>query len=221
MLKIAVFDGGWGGENVADYLATELNIIEVIRIIDWANAPYHNKTLAEICMLAENNLASFINKVDVIVLGGYVVSMALEYLSQRYPKQKFISVGVDRDYLSESKHAPHRVTVFMNHLLLHSEFHQLICQHFPHSEVLAPNCSDEEAMIDLGECGTPNLCRKLDRGHMGSEIIILLNTHFWHLQCELEESTSWRTAVVDFRKKLLRDLCTSLKLRGVDGGRPI
>ena len=47
MLKIVVFDGGWGGELVADYLAEELQTIEIERVIDWKHAPYDNKTISE------------------------------------------------------------------------------------------------------------------------------------------------------------------------------
>ncbi len=44
MLRIVVFfDSGWGGELVARYLEQELEIVEVIRVIDWGHAPYSEK----------------------------------------------------------------------------------------------------------------------------------------------------------------------------------
>ena len=38
MLKIVIFDGGFGGELFADQLEAELDVVEVIRVIDWRNA---------------------------------------------------------------------------------------------------------------------------------------------------------------------------------------
>ena len=38
MLKVVVFDGGYGGEFFADRLQDELPVIEIIRVIDWRNA---------------------------------------------------------------------------------------------------------------------------------------------------------------------------------------
>ena len=82
MLKIVVFDGGWGGELVADYLAEELQTIEIERVIDWKHAPYDNKTISEIESLSEDCLRPYVGKVDLIVLGGYATSLALEFLEQ-------------------------------------------------------------------------------------------------------------------------------------------
>ena len=38
MLKVVVFDGGYGGEFFADQLEAELPILDIIRVIDWRNA---------------------------------------------------------------------------------------------------------------------------------------------------------------------------------------
>lgn len=80
MLKVVVFDGGCGGEAVAEFLAEELQVVEIIPVIDWNHAPYDNQDSCEICRLADMSLQKYIGKVDLIVLGGYVASMALEFL---------------------------------------------------------------------------------------------------------------------------------------------
>lgn len=221
MLKVVVFDGGWGGENVANYLERELNIIEVIRIIDWAHAPYQNKTLAQICALAKQALAGFINKVDAIILGGYIPTLAIEYLRYYYPNQVFIGVGIDRDYLFEAKESPRHVMLLMNTMLRESEIHQAVRQHFPNSRISTPNCSNLEGMSDAGLDTVKYLPAELASGSAPPDLVLLLNTHFWHLHQPIQALWSWRTQVIDFRKKLLRDLCIALKLRGVDGGRPL
>ena len=38
MLKVVVFDSGYGGELFADYLEEELPLVDIVRVIDWRNA---------------------------------------------------------------------------------------------------------------------------------------------------------------------------------------
>ena len=38
MLKIAVFDGGYGGDFFAEWLKEEIPVVEIDRVIDWRNA---------------------------------------------------------------------------------------------------------------------------------------------------------------------------------------
>jgi len=48
-------------------------------------------------------------------------------------------------------------------------------------------------------------------------VVYLLGTHFWTIAQDLQELLGYNVAVVDFRRKLLHDVCLALKLRGVDG----
>ena len=56
MLKIVVFDSGYGGELFADYLENELPVTDIIRVVDWRNADkmQHNARLTR--RLAEEAL---------------------------------------------------------------------------------------------------------------------------------------------------------------------
>ena len=38
MLKVVVFDSGFGGELFADYFEEEMPVVEIVRVIDWRNA---------------------------------------------------------------------------------------------------------------------------------------------------------------------------------------
>ena len=38
MIKVLIFDSGYGGELFADWLNEEMPILDIIRIIDWRNA---------------------------------------------------------------------------------------------------------------------------------------------------------------------------------------
>lgn len=67
---------------------------------------------------------------------------------------------------------------------------------------------EEEEAGEIVDCGT-----------LKPDVVLLLNTHFWEVKAELEEIFGWRVRVLDFREKLLHDVCAALKLRGVHGGR--
>lgn len=90
MLKIAVFDTGYGGELFADQLEKELPTTEIIRIIDWRNAEkLTNRSSAR--KIIENALKPYINRVNLIVIANYYTSATvLNYLKRKYKNQKFI-----------------------------------------------------------------------------------------------------------------------------------
>lgn len=50
-----------------------------------------------------------------------------------------------------------------------------------------------------------------------TDVVLLLDTHFWDIKTELEHLFGYGTRVLDFRQKLLHDVCRELGLRGVDG----
>lgn len=161
MLKIVVFDGGWGGELVADYLAEELRTIEVERVIDWEHAPYDNKTVSEIEGLSGDCLRPYVGKVDLIVLGGYAVSLALESLERQYPTQKFVGMGINYYRILKSRSYPSQIAIFVDSILIESDFCQEIRQKLPYSTIIAPDCSGWEDLINIGEMSKEVLCLEL------------------------------------------------------------
>lgn len=264
MLKIVVFDGGCGGEAVAEYLAEELQVVEIIQVIDWKHAPYDNKTSQEVCQLADELLRKYIGKVDLIVLGGYTVSMALEFLQGRYTEQKFIGMGVNYYRILKSKAYPERITVIMNEQLVRDKLCEELHENLPFSTLAIPDCSGWEDLTnksklsidilrrDLGtyfelrpksnremareramERATPMVDRLVQekrlkarglqnsatRRLIRSDAVLILNTNCWRFVEELEYVFGYRARVLDFRQKLLHDVCTALGLLGVDGER--
>lgn len=57
------------------------------------------------------------------------------------------------------------------------------------------------------------------RNELRPDVVLLLNTHFWDIKLELEGLFGYKVRVLDFREKLLHDVCAALKLRGVHGKR--
>lgn len=287
MLKIVVFDTGWGGELVADYLGQELEVVEVVRVIDWGGGAYNDRTRAEIDCLVEENLRSYIGQVDLIVLGGYVVSLAAEYLCERYPEQKFVGMGVNYHLILRSRRYPEQIAILASPLLDGIMLQEELQVNLPYSTLIATDCARWEELIDndlmteevlradlscdfalrsgrltfssqipakkldaVAHTAPPNIAKcpmllaAIERfeaasaaaakdeerfleqmteqprvGSLRPNAVLLLNTHFWGLKPELERIFGYGVRVLDFREKLLHDVCAALHLRGVHGQR--
>ena len=294
MLKIVVFDGGWGGEIVASYLRRELEMVEVIKAIDWRNIPYEEKSLGEIYILTKKYLAPYIGKVDLIVLGGYTVSTALGQLQAEYPQQNFISVGISYKCLLNLRQPPKQIALLCDGALVETSLCDDLQEVLPESTLIIPDTVGWEQLLNMGEMTSeilrwelqeyfalrkPSQCqanlaratrpdRNILKGQLrlqvleflarehsfaiptkttemslnydcpndtddvsdgydnGAELaeellrpdtILLLNTHYWDIKDELQDLFGPRVRIMDFRAKLLHDVCLALGLRGVDG----
>lgn len=304
MLKIVVYDGGWGGEVVANFLSSELQTVEIIKVSDWQNAPYETKSFADVQHFAEQNLAPFINKVDAIVLGGYLTSTLLGFLRQTYPQQIFVGVSIDYRLIpANSQQSDSQIVCLMSRLILKTPIWTNLQRALPDATLIAPDCSGWEELIEIGAMSSQILRQELSpyfflpknrpekrrpssitsevasqvpsmatsapkktdllftslnhktpasanltnesplraqiqhflnlkdpfpteetwspfpasspRYHASS--IVILNTHYWDLQDELSETFGRHIPIIDFRQRLLHDLCLALKLRGLDG----
>ncbi|MBR3252581.1 hypothetical protein IKF84_00710, partial [Candidatus Saccharibacteria bacterium] len=93
MLKIVVFDSGYGGELFADRLEETFPIVEVIRVIDWRNADKFLKSPKKARREALDALRPYIGRVDLIVLANYYLSTtSLKYFSRKFKNQKFLGL---------------------------------------------------------------------------------------------------------------------------------
>jgi len=91
MLKIAVFDTGYGGELFADRLEQELPVVDVIRVIAWRNAKRIEEHPFTARKVTEESLRPYIGNVDLLVIANYQISATcLSYLRRKYPEQKFV-----------------------------------------------------------------------------------------------------------------------------------
>jgi len=262
MLKIIVFDGGWGGKIVANFLATELRIAEVTPVIDWDNAPYDEKTLTEVCRYTEKMLLPYIGKVDLIVLGGYTASFAMEYLQRRHRNQKFVGMEINYYRILKSRIYPYNIVAMMNTALIDTPLCETMRQKLSASTIFIPDCSgwedlankgalsmkkmraDLESYFELapeGKCYDDNdsdtILEKIMKEKYLSEsasshpskpsglplvrsnVVLLLNTNFWELREDIEKLFGYNVRVLDFRQKLLHDVCAALNLLGVHGER--
>ena len=81
---VVVFDCGWGGEIIGDFIAEEIPF-RVEKVIDYKNAQYGEKDFEEMKELVEQALLKYIGKVRVIVLADAVMALELmDYLQKKY-----------------------------------------------------------------------------------------------------------------------------------------
>ena len=105
MLRIVVLDSGFGGELFADKLEENLQVMEIIRVIDWRNADKYLHNKKEARRAAEEALKPYLGRVDLIVIANYFLSVtSLKFFLRKYKNQKFIgldlpmpSTFIDRD----------------------------------------------------------------------------------------------------------------------------
>lgn len=266
MLKIVVYDLGWGGELVADYLETELQMVEVVRVNAGNKRPKNrikvsgttdvlseletdfDLTKDELYCDATTALAEYLGKVDLIVLGGYTVSELFGRLCREYPEQHFTKLDIDIRHILHSRSEPRQVAILMNRMDTGSSLCQTIRLSLPAATLLLPDCAAWEKLIDedLMDFETLYHTFALDfvlrdnvmqhrplvktlqagigledppasRHQYRPDTILLLSTHFWAVKTEIERLFGYTARVIDFREKLLHDVCRTLELRGVDG----
>ena len=103
MLKVVVFDGGYGGEIFADFLEQSLPVVETIRVIDWRNAGRLLESPRKARRVAKDALRPYIGRADLVVIANHLVALTgLKYLRKVFPKQEFI--GLELPELKE--HGP-------------------------------------------------------------------------------------------------------------------
>ena len=124
MLKIAIFDSGFGGELFADELQEKLDVVEVIRVIDWRNAEGILKDKKAAREKAEAALRPYIGNVDLIILANYfVTATSLGYFRKKYKDQKFLGFElkhpgtfIDRNTVILGTEALTKTLAFRNYL---------------------------------------------------------------------------------------------------------
>lgn len=214
MLKIVVFDSGWGGDLIGDYLERELPI-KVERVIDWKNGPYSEKSPGQIMFLTEEKLRPYIGDADVIVLTETATALTtIEYLRRKYPEQAFVGYGWD---LPELIGRLSNAMILTSETAKRSEIYQRSKAMFSGEILVEPECRGWERKIDNDDL--PDELIEQAVGNFRGTILVY-NPIFIDIEPRLRAAASEKAKVIDMRRALLRDVCLALKLRGVDGYAP-
>lgn len=214
MIKIAIFDSGYGGEAFADCLENEINVVETIRVIDWRHAEIYQTNPRMARSFALEALQPYIGKVDLIVLANHLLSItSLKYFRRKYPQQKFLGLElkspdtfVKRDVLILATKA---VTKTM-------EYHGFI---FGLKRKVKTLTADQWlSKIDDGELTQTEiddtLLRFINHENIKPGEVILACSHFQDIIPNLKKSLGYRTRIYSSFDDAIRETCKTLRIRG-------
>lgn len=214
MLKIVVYDSGYGGEIFADQLEKELPTVEVIRVIDWRNAeqllmdPRKGKKLAAL------SLRPYIGRVDLIVFTNYLLSATSQnYFSKKFRNQKFAFIRPNWDKSQKRKKC----------LILTTKAFAKTTEHLANkiylwkkSKTLA--LDSWPSKIDDGELRLDEIKENLTlltlQSNWYPEEVIITCSQFSDIRRELKSVLGYKTKILDGNDALIRDICKSLHIRG-------
>ena len=212
MLKVVVFDSGYGGELFADYLEEELPIIEVIRVIDWRNAEQILKNPKLAREAAEKALQPYIGKVDLIVFANHLLSItSLKYFCREYKQQPFIGLKLN------NKNITGRPTLVLTTKSITKTFYYFWFLRQTQAKTII--FDDWPTLIDDGELTNHKIKRDLklllaQNDNFKPEQIVLGCSQFVDLKSELIKFFGHNIKIIDGFEPALREVCQTLKLRG-------
>lgn len=213
MLKVVVFDNGYGGEFFADVLKEELPVIEIIRVIDWRHAKEIQENPRKARRLAKDALRPYIGKVDLIIFANYLLSLtSVKYFCRRYKNQRFIGLNLKipdtpskKEVLILVTKAITRTPGYLNYLFhIHRKSKTIVLESWP-------------AKIDDGELTKTEIeqaLRNFIKDRCGSKEIVLACSQFYDLRPELYSIFGQNLKIYDGFNDTIREICKILKVRG-------
>ncbi|MDO4611951.1 MAG: hypothetical protein Q4B29_00595 [Candidatus Saccharibacteria bacterium] len=212
MLKIVVFDSGYGGELFADLLEEKLGVVEVIRVIDWRNAKFYLDNPREARKLAEIALRPYLGRVDLIFFANHILSMtSLKYFCRHYKQQPFLGFKLpapkdQKRTLILATKAVAKTISFKNYLF------RLKADRM----ILTPDAWP--ALIDDGELTLNEISSTLESiKSFNPEQIMLICGQFSDIKPELRSALSANIKIQDSFDDSFREVCKTLKIRGAAG----
>lgn len=212
MLKVVVFDSGFGGELFADYFREEIPIINIIRVIDWRNAEKYLDRPRVARRLAKEALRPYIGRVDLIILANHLLSItSLKYFQKKYRKQLFIGFGlkrpesfVKRDVLVLTTRAVAKTVNYKRFLFRLKR------------RVGTLTVDDWLEKIDDGKLETQEIEETLEMPaqKLKPKEVVLGASQLNDIKMELNEILGQNVKIYDCYKDTLRKACRVLKIRG-------
>lgn len=218
MLKIVVFDTGYGGEFFADQLERELPVIEVLRVINWRDAEKVLSSRKNARKIVEQSLKPYLNEVDLIVFANYYLTIvALKYFRRRYKKQKFLGL--------ELKHPDTFLKRDLLLLSVNSVSKTISFRYFKlkinrNTRVL--NVDSWPLKIDDGELSLAEINQEIKsfislNKNYHPEEVILTSAQFNDIKSELRRTLGQNLKIYDGFNDLIIRISKALNLRGRTG----
>ena len=217
MLKVVVFDGGYGGELFADKLKEELPVVEVIRVIDWRNADKLLLSPKDARRITEESLRPYINNVDLIVFSNHLLSLtSLDYFKRKYRKQKFIGL----DLRMPDSFVKHNILILTTKAVARTRKYQNFIFHLKrkHKTLTLDSWPDK---IDDGELSETEINETLKnylfKVKFEPKEIILACAQFSDIKNEIKNVLGKSIKIYDSFDITIRAIYKELKIRGRTG----
>lgn len=215
MLKIVVFDSGYGGELFADLLSDELPVAEIIRVIDWRDADKILDSPRQARKIAERCLRPYINQVDLIIFANHLLSItSLKYFKRKYKSQKFLGLDLRKPDTFVKKDLLILTTKAVAKTIT---FHNFVFQLKRKTTVFT--LDDWPGLIDDGELDTLDIKNTLEARLLKNNLespteIILACSQFNDIKRELKNIFGQNLRIYDSFDEALRAVFRALHLRG-------
>lgn len=208
MLKIVVFDSGYGGELLADYLESRLPVVEITREIDWRNAESSQHSAKIARRAAERSLRPHLNRVDLIIFANYLLSTtSLKYFRRKYPHQAFL--GIKLEHPGNYKPSTY---ILATSALAKTISYKLFVHRIKGKTLIL---DDWPILIDDGELGHSKVRRDLSTIMPDKpDQIILGCSQFVDLEDELRRVLGHNVKILNNFEEVFRQTCRTLKIRG-------
>ena len=210
MLKIVVFDSGFGGELFADYLEEELPVVEIIRVIDWRHADLLQDDQHSARKTAEEALAPYIGKVDMIVFANYLLTVtSLRYFRKKYETQKFTGLNL---YFEDSRGESSTVVLTTRALARTTRYRYYARRIKARTVVL----NDWPILIDDGELSHEKFCLDLlpSKLNYAPTKLILALGQLRELEPKLRDFYGHNIKIIDHFEDTFQEICHTLKIKG-------
>ena len=213
MLKIVVFDSGYGGEFLADKIEEELPVIDVIRVIDWRNADKILTSPKEARRIAREDLKPYIGRVDLIVFANHLITAtSLKFFRRKFKNQRFIGLGLKKPKTPTKDSTVILITKAITKTISYYNF----IFHLNHKPKTITLDSWPEK-IDDGELTFSEINDTLkdlvDRSTCSQEIFLFCS-QLYDIKSELVKLFGNTVKIHDGFNDSIREICRILKIKG-------
>ena len=214
MLRIVIFDSGYGGELLADRLKEELPVAEIVRVIDWRNAKKLQSSARAARSVARSALRPYIGRVDLIVFANYLLTAtSLKYFQRKFRGQKFLGVGLTHPGTFCKQHTLILTTTALAKTM---SYRRYLLQLRRKVDTLCLDTWPE--LIDDGELTYDEIRYRLEKffekkGYVSDEIILACS-QFKDIENSLRQVTRNRAKIYDSSDDVVCKTCQVLKIRG-------
>ena len=214
MIKVLIFDSGYGGELFADWLNEEMPILDIIRIIDWRNAETILKSPKEARRVASKAIAPYIGKVDLVIFANHLLTVtSLRYFRRKYKNQKFIGLELPKPDSAARRDALILTTGALARTFSYQRYRLSLKTR---AETL---CLDSwPSLIDDGELSEDTISSVignfLARKKFRPRELILACAQFQDIKSELSKFFGRNIKIHDSYALAHRQICKTLHIRG-------